>query len=311
MRAFEAAGRNGSFSLAAKELNVTPAAVSRLVRDLEARLEFALFKREANKLEITPRGRMLLSGLSEAFDAIAQLADKVKTVQSSSVLTVGVGPAIAVGWLIPRLVRFHQNHPKIEVRLASGGTTLPLREDWSCAIRRESSGTHQSDDLFASEVVPVCTPALAKKLRVITDLDNVPLIRLTKMPDDWPFWLDAVGATRVQNKSSDMLCESNTMAVEAALNGVGVAVVQFPYVMDAISAGRLSTPFAIFARKPDSWLLQHERSREDDASFVAFRAWLTHEAIEYRKAAEILKKRLRQKASPAKDAAVSRLRPRK
>jgi LysR family glycine cleavage system transcriptional activator/LysR family transcriptional regulator of beta-lactamase len=300
LRAFEAAGRNGSFSLAAKELNVTPAAVSRLVRDLEARLGFALFKREANKLDITSRGRMLLSGLSEAFDAIAQLADKVAAVQSPSVLTVGVGPAIAVGWLIPRLVKFHQNHPEIEVRLASGGTTLPLQKDWSCAIRRENSGGHLSDDLFGSEVVPVCTPAIAKMLCSTTDLNNVPLIRLTKMPDDWPFWLEAVGAARVQNKSSDMLCESNTMAVEAALNGVGVAVVQLPYVMDAISAGRLCAPFPIFAPKPDTWLLQRQSSREKDASFVAFRAWLTHEATEYRKAAEILKKRLGKKLRLAK-----------
>jgi hypothetical protein len=68
--------------------------------------------------------------------------------------------------------------------------------------------------------------------------------------------------------------------------------------MDAISAGRLSVPFAIFARKPDTWLLQHRPSRENDDSIVAFKAWLVHEAIEYRKAAELLKKKLRQKASP-------------
>lgn len=307
LRAFEAAGRNGSFALAAKELNVTPAAVSRLVRDLEARLGFALFRREANKLDITPRGSMLLSGLSEAFDTIAQLAHKVAAAQSLSVLTVGVGPAIAVGWLIPRLVRFHQSHPEIEVRLASGGTTLPLHRDWSCAIRRKNSEGHRSNELFASEVVPVCTPALAERLCSTTDLNDVPLIRLTKMPDDWPFWLDAVGAGNVQNKSSDMLCESNTMAVEAALNGVGVAVIQLPYVMDAISAGRLSVPFAIFVRKPDTWLLQHGPSRDDDDSFVAFKSWLTHEAIEYRKAAELLKKKLTQKYSSHQGAIARRV----
>jgi LysR family transcriptional regulator, regulator of gene expression of beta-lactamase len=287
LRAFEAAGRNGSFAIAAKELNVSSAAVSRLVRVLEARLGFALFKRHANRLNLTPRGKALLGGLTNAFDAIAQLTDQVVGMQSPHVLTVGVGPAFALGWLIPRLSGFHKSHPDIEVRLATGGTTLPLQRDWSCAIRREPPSSHVNltDNLFPSEVVPVCSPALAAQLSSIGDLGRIPLIRISTMPDDWPLWLDAARADRIEAKPGDMIFESNSMAIEAAFNGVGLAVAQLPCVIDALNAGRLVAPFPMVAKKAQRWILEYQPTRVKEAALVAFRQWLKREALKHRNAA--------------------------
>src|SRR6202166_3214150 len=125
LRAFEVAGRHGSFTAAAQELNVTQTAVSRMVRLLEQSLGFALFRRHANALELTAQGRALLSGLTDSFDSIARLTEQVATMRAGPVLTLGVGPTLAVNWLIPRLGRFYQSPPQIEVRMATGGPDRP------------------------------------------------------------------------------------------------------------------------------------------------------------------------------------------
>src|SRR5262245_19250727 len=116
LRAFEAAARHGSFVAAGEELHVTQAAVSRLVRLLEARLGFPLFDRLPNGLVLTAQGKALQPGLTAAFDAIAGITEQVAAMRSSPVLTLGVGHSFAVRWLIPRLAGFHQAHPDIEVR---------------------------------------------------------------------------------------------------------------------------------------------------------------------------------------------------
>ena len=107
LRAFEAAGRLGSFKAAAHEFNVTQTAVSHMVRLLEKHLGYNLFKRQPNRLELTAQGRTLLAGLTDAFDSIARLADQVAAMRPGSVLTVGVGQTLAVNWLVPRLPSFY------------------------------------------------------------------------------------------------------------------------------------------------------------------------------------------------------------
>ena len=114
LRAFEAAARCGSFTLAAKELHVTPAAISQRVRLLEERLGFALFSRHANGLELTEQGRAFQPGLTDAFESIARLTDQVASMRAGPVLTVGVAPAFSLHWLIPRLPNFNRAHPEVE-----------------------------------------------------------------------------------------------------------------------------------------------------------------------------------------------------
>src|SRR5258708_7234345 len=140
LRAFEAAARYCSFTLAAKDLHVTQAAVSQQVRLLEERLGFTLFRRHANGLELTDRGRAFQPGLTDAFATIERLTDQVAAMRSGPVLTVGVAPAFALHWLIPRLAGFNRNHPEVEVRMATGGARLPLRDDWTCSVRRGAGG---------------------------------------------------------------------------------------------------------------------------------------------------------------------------
>src|ERR1700733_9853038 len=121
IKAFEAAARSGSFSGAGAELNVSAAAISRMVHLLEERLGVALFERKANRLSMTAAGRAYQSGLTPIFDALASLTAQVTAPAGVRVLTVGVGPTFAMRWLIPRLADFQKEAPDIEVRIPTGG----------------------------------------------------------------------------------------------------------------------------------------------------------------------------------------------
>ena len=195
LRAFEAAGRHGSFTAAAKELNVSQTAVSRMVRLLEGRLAISLFRRHASALELTAQGKAFLAGLTDAFDSIAWLTESVAAMRAGPVLTVGVGPALAVSWLIPRLASFYRSYPEVEVRMATGGATRPVRDDWTCTIRRDTDAWpgYIAENLFPSTVVPVCTPEIASALRSPEDLRGVTLILVSHMPNEWPCWFEAAG----------------------------------------------------------------------------------------------------------------------
>src|SRR5882724_10568537 len=134
IKAFEAAARTGSFVKAADELHVSPAAVSRMVHLLEDRLGLPLFERKANRLVPTPAGRTYQAGLTQLFDALANLTAQVTAMGSARVLTVGVGPTFAIRWLIPRLADFQKRARGIDVRFATGGEAAPFSEDWTCGI---------------------------------------------------------------------------------------------------------------------------------------------------------------------------------
>ena len=135
IKAFEAAARSGSFAGAGAELNVSAAAVSRMVHLLEQRLGVALFERKANRLALTAAGRAYQSGLTPIFDALASLTAQVTAPSAPAVLTIGVGPTFAMRWLIPRLADFRKQEPDIEVRITTGGAAAPFGDDWSCGIK--------------------------------------------------------------------------------------------------------------------------------------------------------------------------------
>jgi LysR family transcriptional regulator, regulator of gene expression of beta-lactamase len=305
-RAFEAAGRHGSFTAAARELNVTQTAVSRMVRLLEEGLGLSLFRRHANALELTAQGHAFLSGLTDSFNSIAALTEKVSAMRAGPVLTIGVPPTLAVNWLISRLTGFYRDHPDFEVRVATGGAQLPVRDDWTCTIRRDTSPwpSYVAEELFPSTVVPVCTPALARSLRRPLDLHKATLILVPHLSDDWPCWFEAAGLRMPTRPAGEVVFDHNAMAIQAALDGVGIAIAQPLYITDALKAGRLVAPFPIAASKRESWYLEYRRARETDEALLTFRNWLQGEAERQRQIeAELLgrsaRPTLRKRGAPA------------
>src|SRR4249920_1643259 len=271
VRAFEAAARAESFAKAAGELNVTPAAVSRMVQLLEERTGVPLFERKANRLTPTAAGRAYQGGLTPIFDQLANLAAQVTALAGSRVLTIGVGPTFATRWLIPRLADFQKQEPEVEVRFATGGATVPYNDEWTCGIRLGSGDWpgFAAERLFAADLRPVCSPSTAKRLRTPEDLRNVTLLRVAHAADEWPRWFDAVALPKVRARGPEF--EFYGQALQAAADGVGVAMGISPYVDDDLNAGRLIAPFAQSVSKGEHWYLIYREGRRDEAAFQAFR----------------------------------------
>jgi LysR family glycine cleavage system transcriptional activator len=278
IKAFEAAARSGSFSGAGAELNVSPAAVSRMVHLLEDRLGVALFERKANRLAMTPAGRAYQSGLTPIFDALASLTAQVTASASVRVLTVGVGPTFAMRWLIPRLADFRKAEPDIEVRITTGGAAAPFGEDWSCGIKLgdgEWPGL-TAEPLFAADLLPVCAPRMATALKRPADLKGPSLLRVAHSPDDWPRWLKAAGVARVTARGPEL--QFYGQALQAAADGLGIAMGIRPYIDDDLAAGRLVAPFAQSVPKGMRWYLVYRGFRREQRDFAAFRRWIVRAA---------------------------------
>jgi LysR family glycine cleavage system transcriptional activator len=278
IKAFEATARTGSFTKAADELNVTPAAVSRMVHLLEERLGLALFERKANRLSATPAGRTYQAGLTILFDQLASLTDQVTASAGSHVLTVGVGPTFAIRWLIPRLADFQKTDPDIEVRFATGGAAAPFNDDWTCGIRLGDGDWPGlvAERLFAADLVPVCAPAMAKRLTAPDDLKRATLLRVTHAPGDWPRWFKSAGIPRIPVKGPAF--DYYGQALQAAADGVGVTLGIRPYVDDDLRAGRLIAPFAQSVPKGEQWYFIYHARRNDEPGFAAFHRWIMRAA---------------------------------
>ena len=280
IKAFEAAARSGSFAAAGAELNVSAAAVSRMVHLLEDRLGVALFERKANRLAMTPAGRAYQSGLTPIFDALASLTAQVTAPASLRVLTIGVGPTFAMRWLIPRLADFHKQEPDIDVRITTGGAAAPFVDDWSCGIQLgdgEWPGL-VAEPLFAADLLPVCVPRLANQLKRPADLKGPGLLRVAHSPDDWPSWLKSAGISRVSARGPEF--QFYGQALQAAVDGLGVAMGIRPYIDDDLAAGRLVAPFALSVPKGMRWYLVYRGFRTEQRDFAAFRRWIIRSAAQ-------------------------------
>lgn len=278
VRAFEAAARAGSFKGAAAELHVSPAAVSRLVRLLEDRLGVMLFERGANRLGLTAAGRSYQAGLTPLLDQLALLTDQVTAMGRRQVLTVGVGPTFAIRWLIPRLADFRRHAPEVDVRITTGGQAVPFDPDWSCGIVLGDGDWPglTAEPLFAADLLPVCTPGLARGLAAPSDIAGGTMLRVAHAPEDWPRWLRAAGLARVA--AGGPVFEVYGQALQAAVDGVGVAMGIRPYVDDDLAAGRLVAPFDLTVSKGKGWYLVYRSARAAEPAFAAFREWMMAQA---------------------------------
>ena len=275
LRAFEAAARHGSFVAAGQELNVTQAAVSRMVRLLEARLGFQLFERLPNGLALTAQARALQPALTTAFDSIASSVAQVSAMRATPVLTIGVGPSFATRWMIPRLASLYRAHPDLEVRLATGGAINPFRDDWTCGILLGNGDWPElaAEPLFSADLFPVCAPSVARRLGRPSDLLRESLLQVAHSPEDWPLWLAAAGVKRRRAALGPSFANYG-MALQAALDGVGIAIGLRPYVEDDIAMGRLVAPFTLSVPKGRAWYLVYRPFRETDPGLIVFRDWL-------------------------------------
>src|SRR5215472_12555439 len=253
LRAFEAAARHLSFTLAASELNVTQTAISHQIRRLEDELGIRLFVRKNRALALTPEAKEYLPGIRAAFNDLRLATDRLlRRGDNSNVLTVSTLASLAAKWLLPRLSAFQETHPEIDVRITtSTGLVDFTNGDVDAAIRygRGHWPGARSEWLMADEMFPVCSPALLsgkRPLRSPEDLrDHVLLHTSNANSDDWRLWLTAAGLPPDISKQPGITFDLILMTVQAAIDGIGVAMGRTSYVQDDIAKGRLVVPFEI------------------------------------------------------------------
>jgi LysR family transcriptional regulator, glycine cleavage system transcriptional activator len=227
---------------------------------------------------MTAAGRAYQSGLTPIFDALASLTAQVTAPSSVRVLTIGVGPTFAMRWMIPRLADFRKAEPDIEVRITTGGAAAPFGDDWSCGIKLgdgEWPGL-VAEPLFAADLLPVCAPRLAAQLKRPGDLRGPGLLRVAHSPDDWPSWLKTAGVARVTARGPEFQYYGH--ALQAAVDGLGIAMGIRPYIDDDLAAGRLVAPFALSVPKGMRWYLVYRSFQTEQRDFAAFRRWIIRAA---------------------------------
>lgn len=277
IRAFEATARGGSFAAAAEELNIAPSAVSRMVALLEDRVGVPLFQRRANKLAITRAGQTYQAGLTPLLDGMAALTAEVSQLTPDHVVTIGVGPTFAMRWLIPRLAAFKAEAPEIDVRIVTGGAAAPYQRNWTCGVvLGDAPEGLTAEPLFNAQLTPVAAPAIAARLKSPADLKAAELIQVAHAPDDWRRWFGAADLDGPVPAGPTL--EFYGQALQAAVDGLGVAMGLSPYIDDDVAAGRLVRPFPQTVPHQRGWRLVYDPRRLQEPDFLAFRAWLDQAA---------------------------------
>lgn len=243
IRAFEAAGRLSSITRAARELFVTPAAVSHQIKALETYLELPLFVRGHRAVTLTPQGRRYLGDVSRHLAGLRRATAKLRQGREQRVLRIQAHATIAMRWLIPRLSAFHETHRDIDVKLTTSRDADFDDPEIDGAIRLGNGKWPgmRAHRLVANELVPVCAPAFRKHrpyLKRPQGLVKATLLHSLARPGDWARWLKAMNVSTV-DPNSGLKYESSVLAYQAAVEGHGVAIAQKALVEGDIDAGRL------------------------------------------------------------------------
>lgn len=288
LRAFEAAGRHLSFSKAAEELNVTPAAISHQIHALEADLGVALFHRRNRSIALTPSARVLLPGLSEAFAGIRAAVRRLRAHNDTGTLTVTASPSFAAKWLVLRLHRFQERYPEIDVRISATDEVVDLTQgDFDLAIRY-GSGRYPGlgvEPLLHNEVFPACSPHLLEAgppLRRPEDLGHHALIHDRAIDRDplvptWPMWLKAAGVKDVP-AAAGLSFSASHLALDAAIAGHGVVLAYSTIAAADLAAGRLVRLFSLALPDLFAYYVVTAPGALERQKVKAFRDWLRQEA---------------------------------
>jgi LysR family transcriptional regulator, glycine cleavage system transcriptional activator len=287
LRAFEVVARHQSFSAAAKELNVTAAAVSQQVKALEGHLGRKLLRRRSGGYSLTPDA---LAGLKSLRDGFEQLSSAVAAMSSGGqrVLTVSAVPSFAAGWLVPRLERFRQQCPDVDILLHASEELVDLEQSRVDVGIRYGTGNYPgliSERLFVDEIFPVYSPRILKgqaSLKQPSDLRGRPLLHTEWTPErgqwpGWTEWLRAAGVTGI-DVTKGLRFSDGALAIQAAVGGQGVALGSKALTLEHLAAGRLVRPFKLSLVTDFAYYVACTKSRADEPDVVAFRRWLIAEA---------------------------------
>lgn len=296
VRAFVAAARRLSFQGAARELCVTPGAVSRQIQALEAHLGVALFERRHRTVALTQLGALYLAQCGPALDAIDATSRRVRELarnaagERRAVVRLDATPTFAMHWLIPRLAEFRAQHPAIEVRLGTSQENIVRSADVDLHIRRDPAhfGGLEGSPFMSEYAALVCSPRL-RDWQTLTTPEKIlgaPLVRMRSRPDLWPKWLARCAAAETHSEPLGAAAQftefDNTiLAIQAVVEGLGVGLIPELFIAELRQGGALvglpgSEPFSTGA-----YHLLCERPEASEEVEI-FRRWLERSAANIR-----------------------------
>ncbi|MGE5385890.1 MAG: transcriptional regulator GcvA [Betaproteobacteria bacterium] len=298
LRAFEAAARHLSFKSAADELHVTPGAVSQQIKGLEDYIGKPLFERLTRTVRLTPEGEAMLPKLREGFQCLAAAVEATRAREADPTLVVNAPPSFASRWLMPRLARFTEAHPDISLRMSSSmhnidspeiavSSVVDPRADISEVNIRYGNGDypgHEVHQIFAPELVAACSPSLLSGEHPLLTPDDLRwhvLIHDDTVPEyserqTWANWVRMAGVEGIDAQKGPHF--GNHLALEAAVDGLGVVLVLKPLIAEAVARGQLVVPFDITVPSQNAYYLVLPEAIADRPAVAAFTSWVLAEA---------------------------------
>ncbi|WP_200843604.1 transcriptional regulator GcvA [Pantoea sp. 18069] len=283
LRAFVEVGQRGSIKAAAQALHVTSGAVSQQIRLLEDRVGVTLFTRERQGLRLTEAGASVHPALLQAFAQIAQAMQSLEQTKARPTLTVSTVATFAASWLVPRLGRFKQRHPKIEVRVEATSALVDMRQGRVDVALRHGLGAYPGlavTRLMAPVLVPVARPGLVGSNAQLATPEDCLGYALLHDGDraDWPLWFAAHGVAPDARAERGTAFEDDFLLIRAAEAGQGLALVPQEYARDEIAAGRLVQVLAKPWPARFAYYLVTQPDARQRPEVKAFVDWILEEA---------------------------------
>ncbi len=281
IRAFEAAARNGSFSLAASELHVTQGAISRHIKTLEQSLNCQLFLRHPQGVELTAAGAMLLPDLTASFERIANAVRQVSA--SDRELRIIAAPTLSIRWLMPYLQRYNDENPDVRIssswfkssysEFLEGGYDIGIDCESVAGVR---PGGMESVYLISEALAPVCSPKYLEQVAPIDapgDLLNCTLIHPSPDRWDWKLWFGNAGI-EAAGYAHERLFDTMEMSITAAMSGMGVAVIDLNFIQSELANRRLVVAYDLVVREGTGYYLFTQRGRFQERKIRDFTDWI-------------------------------------
>jgi LysR family glycine cleavage system transcriptional activator len=279
LRPFEAAARLESFSRAAEELHITHGAVSHQVRALEEHLGAPLFARHGKRVTLTAAGRTFADRVRAALNEIATAAEGVRPARRDNRLTVNVLPSFASRWLMPRLIRFMETHPKIELNVtASTALADFVREDIDVAIRFGGGpwAGLACEKFLEDEYFPVASPKMNRGKLPKTPKDLLGVRLMLEDRDYWQRWFEVAGVP-LDRPLEGPLFNDSTYSLQAAARGEGVALARRSIIGEDLERGTLKRLFNIAVPCRESYWFVSPKEKANAPGVKAFKAWVKRE----------------------------------
>jgi len=287
LRVFEAAARLESFSCAASELNITPGAVSQQIKKIEARCGVGLFERVGREVQLTEHGRLLWNGVADGLKALDAAAHNAMYKTASTYISISTVSSVAIRWLVPRLDRWRELKPDVDIRVSTSGQLVDLsRDQIDLAIRIGGEPNRGLDSRFLlrDQIIPVCSPGLLSNKPPLSEpgeLARHTLIHFTPssgtVRTDWKGWLTA---NRVEGVNPDrgLFFDDLVAAINSTMGGQGVLLAPRSHIEDDLRSGLLVAPLGNTGHRAVDWYVGTLSSPPLRPPVAEFIDWLIADA---------------------------------